>query len=148
MVITGMGGTDFYPSAQSDAETLIVTLQVVVGAFMWTRVLALFCDIAVNSSPGLTAFRQTLDSINDFVGHHALPKDVASRIREYLNQQKGLFLRGEAAKSVAALSIALQIEVRACRHAIRRTYDAPTTHLVYPTPQHAVPHPDPRPPLM
>ena len=37
MVITGTGGTDFYPSAKSPSETLIVTLLVVIGALLWTQ---------------------------------------------------------------------------------------------------------------
>ena len=45
MVITGAGGTDFYPSAYSEAETLVVAILVLVGALLWTQVLALFCDV-------------------------------------------------------------------------------------------------------
>ena len=67
MVLTGTGGTDYHPSSASDSETLIVTVLVVLGAFIWTRVLAMFCDIATNSSPGLTAFRQQLDGLNEFI---------------------------------------------------------------------------------
>ena len=44
MVITGTGGTDFYPSAQSTSETALVTLMVIIGAILWTQVLAMFCD--------------------------------------------------------------------------------------------------------
>ena len=111
MVITGVGGTDYHPSAESDAETFVVTLQVVLGAFMWTRVLALFCDVAVNCSPALTHFRQTLDSINEFVGYNALPSDLAARMREYLNQQKRQMLRAHYSTAIDSLSPALKIEV-------------------------------------
>ena len=40
-----------------------------------------------------------------------LPKDLARRMREYLNQQKAVQLKAYAAKSLPALSPALQIEV-------------------------------------
>lgn len=63
---------DYHPSSVSDVETLIVTILVVLGAFVWTRVLALFCDIATNSSPGLTAFRQQLDCLNEVSAHSTL----------------------------------------------------------------------------
>ena len=39
------GGTDFYPSGYSLAETMIVTVLVVIGAGLWTMVLATFCDV-------------------------------------------------------------------------------------------------------
>ena len=39
LVITGCGGTDYYPSRASMPETIVVTFLVVVGAFLWTIVL-------------------------------------------------------------------------------------------------------------
>ena len=36
MLITGTGGTDFYPSSNSRSETIVVTILVVLGALMWT----------------------------------------------------------------------------------------------------------------
>ena len=67
MVITGTGGTDNYPLASSIPETAFVTVLVFLGALLWTQVLALFCDVATNSNPAETLFRQTLDDLNTFV---------------------------------------------------------------------------------
>lgn len=55
---SSVGGTDFYPSIKSPFETFIVTLLVILGALLWTQVLAMFCDVATNGDPGLTLFRQ------------------------------------------------------------------------------------------
>ena len=41
----------------------------------WTDILALFCDMATNSNPGLTQFRQLIDGLNVFIHAHRLPKD-------------------------------------------------------------------------
>ena len=76
MVLTGTGGTDRYPSSHSDGETFIVMILVVVGALLWTRVLAMFCDVATNSNPGLTHFHQQLDGLNDFITTNNLPKEM------------------------------------------------------------------------
>ena len=57
MVITGLGGTDLYPS-QDQAETVIVTVMVVMGALMWAKVLATFCELATNSDPAALEYRQ------------------------------------------------------------------------------------------
>ena len=81
MVLTGTGGTDYHPSSASDSEPLIVTVLVVLGAFIWTRVLAMFCDIATNSSPGLTAFRQQLDGLNEFIHNNNVREPAAKRRR-------------------------------------------------------------------
>ena len=51
MIITGTGGTDFYPSNSSPAETLIVVVVVLIGALLWTQILARFCELATNSDP-------------------------------------------------------------------------------------------------
>ena len=46
LVITGTGGTDFYPSRLSIGETALVTFLVLIGALLWTQVLAMFvCDL-------------------------------------------------------------------------------------------------------
>ena len=73
-IMTGTGGTGHFPSGKSDPETLIITILNVLGAFIWTWVLALFCDVAMNANPGLTAFRQQLDALNFFIRINHLPK--------------------------------------------------------------------------
>ena len=75
------GGTDAYPSRASDPETLVVLVLVLIGAFLWTYVLAAFCDVATNSNPALIAFRQQLDGLNLFIGINGLPKEMAQRLR-------------------------------------------------------------------
>lgn len=50
MIITGTGGTDFYPSSESTAETVIVLLLTFCGAILWTQILADFCDVASNGA--------------------------------------------------------------------------------------------------
>ena len=111
MLITGTGGTDYYPSSASDGETLVVCVLVVCGALLWTYVLALFCDMATNSNPGLTQFRQLLDGLNLFIRTHQLPKEMARRLREYLHQQKPGQLGKYAERAIPVLSPTLQVEV-------------------------------------
>merc|ERR1712185_491650 len=111
MLITGTGGTDFYPSSASDAETIVVCALVLCGALLWTYVLALFCNMATNSNPGLTQFRQLLDGLNHFIRAHRLPHDMARRLREYLHQQKPGQLGKYAEKAIPVLSPTLQVEV-------------------------------------
>ena len=48
-LITGTGGTGPYPNPNSAAETFVVTLLNISSAFLWTTVLAMFCDILTNS---------------------------------------------------------------------------------------------------
>lgn len=110
-IMTGTGGTGFYPSAVSDVETAIVTILDALAAFIWTAVLAMFCDVATNSSPALTQFRQQLDALNFYVHAHDVPSEMARRLRSYLHQSKGIMLRKDANASLAALSSPLQIEL-------------------------------------
>ena len=46
MIITGTGGTDAYPSSTSTTETTVVLIMVLVGALIWTQLLASFCSVA------------------------------------------------------------------------------------------------------
>ena len=111
MLLTLAGGSDYYPSAVSDAETLTVTVLVIIGSFIWTAVLAAFCDVATNSNPALTEFRQNLDSLNLFISINELPKDMAFRLRSFMHQQKGVQLQSDAKRTLPRISPALQVEV-------------------------------------
>ena len=111
MIITGTGGTDYYPSSESTPETLVVTLLVLCGAFIWTYVLALFCDMATNANPARIDFRQRLDGLNLFISINRLPEGTARRLRAYLHQQKSVALQAECSKSLPLLSMPLQVEI-------------------------------------
>ena len=76
MVITGTGGTDYYPNARSEGETITVLLLVLIGAILWTQILALFCDVVTNSDPAGVRFRQVLDELNAFLDAHELPNNL------------------------------------------------------------------------
>ena len=84
MIITGTGGTDFYPSSSSNGETIVVLLLTFMGALLWTTILADFCDVATNGNPVALRFRQTLDELNLFISLNALPVEMSRRMREYL----------------------------------------------------------------
>lgn len=109
-IITGTGGTDFYPSPTSTGETLVVLVLVLVGALVWTYVLALFCDMTTNANPCGTHFKQLLDGLNIYIQTHQLPRELALRLREYIMWQKEAQLTKFAEKAVPGLSPALQVE--------------------------------------
>ena len=111
LIITGTGGTDFYPSNQSAGETGVVTILSLAGAFLWTYVLALFLDIVTNANPALTAFRQKLDGLNLFIQINELNPEIAERLRIYMHQQKAVVLRQDAQSALPYLSLPLQVEV-------------------------------------
>jgi len=111
LVITGCGGTDYYPSRASMSETIVVTFLVVVGAFLWTIVLALFVDMVTNSDPVLTQFKQHLDGLNTYIEINDLPQEMAQRLRSFMHQQKDALVRDDAMRALPLLSTPLQIEV-------------------------------------
>ena len=99
LIITATGATDYYPSAVSDYETLIIVFLVLVGAGLWTMIIAAFVDVAANGDPAETTFRQQLDGLNAFIAFNNLPPGMARRLRGFMLQQKGLQLREELGKS-------------------------------------------------
>jgi len=90
MIITGSGGTDFYASQFTVAEAALVMTLVLLGAIIWTDVLASFCDIATNSDPAETEYNQTLDDLNRFMAQCALPRKMREALREYFHQTRHL----------------------------------------------------------
>ena len=111
MVITGTGGTGPWPTANSDTEMAFVICLVIIGAFLWTSIIARFCEVATNSNPGLTAFLQRLDDLNQFAHVNGLPVELSTRLREYMHEQKNIHMRTWAARAVSNLSAKLQAEV-------------------------------------
>ena len=91
MMITGSGEVGFYPS-QDGPETVIVTVLIVLGALMWARVLATFCDLATNYDPSAVEYRQALDDLNRFCREHGLANELKQRLRQYFHQRKHVML--------------------------------------------------------
>jgi hypothetical protein len=111
LLISGTGGTDYYPSSTSNGETMVVGALTILGALLWTYVLALFVEHVTNANPGLTQFHQLLDGLNDYISYHRLPDRMGERMREYLHQQKGVQLHLFDERALHSLSKTMQIEV-------------------------------------
>lgn len=111
MVITGTGGTGAYPSPESAAETVIVVSLVLLGALLWTQVLANLCEIATNSDPARTEYRQTVDDLNRFCSDQRLPPSLRRRLRQYFAQRRQLVSATAAASVIHKMSSSLQAEV-------------------------------------
>lgn len=108
MVITGIGGTDYYPS-HDNAETLMVTVLVVLGALMWAKVLATFCDLHTNADPTAVEYRQALDDLNRFCRDHGLASGLKRRLRQYFHRAS----RGVSTdRTMASPRRRLQVHVR------------------------------------
>ena len=116
LVLTGTGGTDAYPYANSNTETAFVITLNVIGALLYTTVIAAFCDIATNSNPEETQFNQMLDDLNRFMTNNRLPVEMQTRLRAYLHQRKHIGRAESAQHVVHSLSSALQVEVTLLVH--------------------------------
>ena len=105
-----------YPNPNSDAETALVAVLNITSAFLWTYVLALFCDVVTNSDPALTLFRQRLDGLNLFIRVHGINSQFAQRLRRFMHQRKGVQLREDAKLALPQLSPALRVEIMMLVH--------------------------------
>ena len=70
------------------APKLVVTLLVVLGAVMWAKVLATFCELATNSDPAALEYRQALDDLNRFCQEQGLSAELKRRLRQFFHQRK------------------------------------------------------------
>lgn len=82
-----------------------------MGALLWTKILASFCDIISNGDPEGLKFRQNLDELNLFIESHELPASMARRMREFVHAQRYCQMRLDTAKSLGILSPSLRVEV-------------------------------------
>ena len=67
---------------QSDVETIVVAAMLLIGVLLWAYVLSQFCDMATNSSPGNTEFKQLLDGLNEYFDARDVPRSMHHRLRE------------------------------------------------------------------
>ena len=92
LVITGSGGTDFQRGMFSPGEQICVTFLVLVGGYLWTYVLAVFCEVIANSRPDLSTFRRNMGDLNRMMRMHRLPRGLRHKCREYFHQSKHLHI--------------------------------------------------------
>ena len=69
-------------------ETIIVVLLILLGAMLWTQVLATFCDLATNADPSKTEYRLLIDDVNRFCQQEALPQEMRRRLRQFFAQRR------------------------------------------------------------
>jgi len=101
MLITGTGGTDGI-TVEGDytvSEVITLTGLVLVGALIWTDVLASFCDIATNADPLQTSYNQTMDDLNVFMSQRFLPRPMRETLREFFMHTRHL-MHAEAGVAV------------------------------------------------
>eukprot|EP00316_Scyphosphaera_apsteinii_P019760 CAMPEP_0119301260 /NCGR_PEP_ID=MMETSP1333-20130426/3065_1 /TAXON_ID=418940 /ORGANISM="Scyphosphaera apsteinii, Strain RCC1455" /LENGTH=644 /DNA_ID=CAMNT_0007303285 /DNA_START=106 /DNA_END=2040 /DNA_ORIENTATION=- len=93
------------------SEQMLLGVVLFFGALAWVYVTAKFVDVLANATPEVTAFRQTMDSLNRFIDFNRLPKELAVRLREYYHATKALQAAKSRARICDGLSDALQEEV-------------------------------------
>ncbi len=110
MLLTATGGLDGYPN-RNVLETVIFSALNLAAAFLWTMVIAIFCEIYTNGSPAAVDFQQKLDALNHFIVEENLPLELAIRMRTYLNNERGVIMSEFAKATLPTLSQALLVEV-------------------------------------
>ena len=82
-----------------------------IGAFLWGDALANFCSVIANADPEWTEQQQTLRSLNSFMEHQDLSKDLRRRLRTFFFQSHHLQVADKHRELLTLMSPALQCEV-------------------------------------
>ena len=117
MIITGVGGTDFIGlgpalNGMSVAEDLVFTvITLFANAILWTQIIAAFVEVATNSNPLNTEFRQTMDHLNEYMRSQALSYPMRQKLREYFQENHYVNVAEANEKVVLKMSPMLQRQV-------------------------------------
>lgn len=98
------------------SERAMRLVLLMVGALLWSYVVARFVDVIVQSAPDAKAFRASVDELNRFVDIHGLERPLARRLREYLIKAKHVGLVKSYQRVYQHLSPTLRSEVAVAVH--------------------------------
>lgn len=66
---------------------------VLIGGYLWTYILAVFCEVIANSRPDTSEFRRNMDHLNRMMRLNNLPQPLRHRLREYFHRARRPSLR-------------------------------------------------------
>ena len=139
MTITSIGYGDISANKSNWVEMSAACVLMLMSAFMWGNVVAVFVGemTAFNTEGHL--FRKTMDDLNHLMREHALPDDMRRRLREYFHREpprarpprRTRARRSRAQRTplpypcLLAPSAAPQARATCARHATRSCYCIP-----------------------
>ena len=111
MTITSIGYGDIAATPQNASEQVVATAIMLIGGLAWCLITANFCAYITNMSPSVLAFRLSMNSLNSYAQHNALPDKMRQQLRDFFHRTKHLVQSREESGFLAKLSPALQSEV-------------------------------------
>jgi len=109
MVLTTVGFGDVVPKTL--AEYTLLTLAILVGAFIWAFIIGSVCGTIANLDLIKIVHRQRYDQINDLLIDMKIPSTLAHRVRAYLYQSEEVDRHIEYSSLMSYLSPTLQQEI-------------------------------------
>eukprot|EP00762_Andalucia_godoyi_P006368 ANDGO_05937.mRNA.1 Cyclic nucleotide-gated cation channel subunit A len=79
VTMTGYGG----PLPITDLETTYTLFVVIIGVAVYVTIIGTVGSLVTNLDSSASAFRQKMDTINDYMKYRRLPLDLQNRVRSY-----------------------------------------------------------------
>jgi hypothetical protein len=111
MLISGASGGDTNRGDMYWGEQLVFTCLTILSAFLWSQIIASFCDVFSNLNPEHAAFRQRMDRLNKYCRESRLDSATRRRLREYLYRSKHVQEQDSTRELVDLMSPKLQGEL-------------------------------------
>ena len=105
-----VGYGDILPTPGNLLEMASATLIMLLGSFLWARVVAIFV-IASTRAPDELDFQSTVDQLNQFMDNECVPRALQIRLREYFFHTKHVRATAKAQKLLQLMSGTLRAEV-------------------------------------
>lgn len=105
-----VGYGDILPTPGNLLEMASATLIMLLGSFLWARVVAIFV-IASTRAPDELDFQSTVDQLNQFMHNECVPRELQIRLREYFFHTKHVRATAKAQKLLQLMSGTLRAEV-------------------------------------
>ena len=84
--VTSIGYGDVAATSTNQAEQLVCTILMIVGAIVFAQIVGSFCGLAAALSPEKAQFRFDLSDLNYHMSEEDIPAELRYRLREYMHQ--------------------------------------------------------------
>jgi len=109
MTMSTIGYGDVTP--QTDVERIYVTIGMVLGAAIYAYMVGNVCSIIASLNVSEEKFRHQMDSLNQFMSSHSLPKELKQHLRQFYRYRHSNMTIHESQEVLRTLTPKLQAQV-------------------------------------
>ena len=90
---------------------IVFFIGILIGSVIWAMVVGTICAMMATGDPHTTAYKHSMDALNDFLRDTQMPQEIGVAARAYLRNTRELYKKSSYNELITTLSPELKADV-------------------------------------